>query len=459
MPSRRRFRAAIGLALLGVMASIAAQAADAARDTALQAAQLPRPEAVLDVVRRSASAEVARLNQAETDPAAGRAVDANWVSATFFVGAMKLVEAADAPDVSDFATRSAQRFHYAFHGDAQPVDLIDADYQAIGDLYQALYLRSGAPGMLLPLKQRLDYSLRYLQQTPAPQKLVWWWCDVLFMAPPVMARMSAITGDSRYLQAMDVQWWRAYERLYDRDEHLYKRYEGSIEAPSPNAKKPFWSRGQGWVIAGLARMLETMPQDFARRPRYVQLYQQMVTRIVALQQPDGLWRASLLDPQAYPEPETSGTAFFAYALAFGINHGLLDRNTFLPPLLEAWAGLNRYVLPSGILGQVRTGSNQAAATLAESTTLYASGAFIMAGVEVAKLGLPVTSLPLKLPSPPKPRPDSSVATRPVPEGASPEQIREQRRREAERDAIARLRFDPLADDADFTSPLLSAPAR
>lgn len=445
----RSLRSSFGVVLRGLMIAVMAETA---------AAEVPQRDAVLAVVKRAASAEVARLSQAEANPSAGKVVDANWMSATFFVGAMKLVDAVDAPDVLEFASKSAQRFHYAFHGDARPVDLIDADYQAIGDLYQALYLRSGEPGMLLPLQQRLDYSLRYLQMTPAPPKLVWWWCDVLFMAPPVLARMSALTGDERYLQAMDVQWWRAHERLYDRDEHLYKRYEGAIEAPTPHGSKPFWSRGQGWVIAALARMLETMPQDFPTRPRYVQLFQELATRLLNLQQPDGLWRASLLDREAYPQPETSGTAFFTYALAFGINHGLLDRQTFLPPVLKAWDGLNRYVLPSGILGQVRTGGSQAAAALPESTALYASGAFIIAGVEVAKLAQPVAALPIKLPQPPKPQAERFVP-RPPPEGASAEQLREHQRREAEREAVARLPFDPIADDPHFSSPLLSKPAR
>lgn len=463
-PARPRFRRALSLALCSLMmATMApnAQARDASSASsaaALQADALPRREAVLDVIKRSASAEVARLSQAETSPSTGRAADANWISATFFVGAMKLVEAVDSADVLDFASRSAQRFHYAFHGDARPVDLVDPDYQAIGDLYQALYLRTGAPGMLLPLKQRLDYTLPYLELTPPPEKLVWWWCDVLFMAPPVMARMAAITGDAHYLQAMDVQWWRAYDRLYDRDEQLYKRYEGAIEGPSPNGKKPFWARGQGWVIGGLARILETMPQDFPTRPRYLQQFKQLAARLASLQQPDGLWRASLLDLEAYPEPETSGTAFFTYALAFGINHGLLDRKTYLPQVLKAWAGLNRYVLPSGILGQVRTGSSQSTPTKPDATALYASGAFIMAGVEVSKLGLPITELPIKLAQPPQLRHDD-VSPRPLPEGASPEQVREHQRREAERQAIAKLPFDPPVDDKDFVSPLLLKPAR
>jgi len=56
----------------------------------------------------------------------------------------------------------------------------------------------------------------------------------------------------------------------------------------------------------------------------------MADRILSLQQEDGLWRASLLDPDSYPGGEVSGSGFFCYALAWGINNKLLDRDTYLP---------------------------------------------------------------------------------------------------------------------------------
>lgn len=408
---------------------------------------IPSPDKVMAAVKKMASAEVARLKAIETNSQLNRrAINTNWISATFFVGTAKLVDVTDVPDVLDFNFQTARHFNYAHQGHGAPVHLINADDQAIGDLYQAIYLRTGLPGVIMPLQQRLDFTLPYLELTPAPKRLVWWWCDSLFMAPPVLARMSAITGYPKYINAMDTQFWRVYDRLYDKDVHLFARDERFIERRSPNGKKIFWSRGQGWVIAGIARILETMPQNYPSRPRYVKLFQEMMASIASLQQPDGLWRTSLLDLEAYPEPETSGTAFFTYAMAFGINHGLLDRKTYLPRVLNGWAGLNNYVLPNGILGQVQSAGDQPVPTKPETTMLYASGAFILAGLEVAKLNNDVVPLPLQLPTPPTPTyHPSDIPPTPLPDKATADEIREFNRRNAERQAVKDLAFDPLVD--------------
>lgn len=409
--------------------------------------KIPEREHTIATVKKLASAEVARLKEIETKPELKRrAINTNWISATFFVGSAKLVDVAEVPDVLAFNLETAQRFNYAHQGHGAPVHLINADDQAIGDLYQAIYLRTGLPGVLMPLQQRLDYTLPYLSLKPAPQKLVWWWCDSLFMAPPVLTRMSAITGDAKYIDAMDQQFWRVYNRLYDKNVNLFARDERFIERRSANGKKIFWSRGQGWVVAGLARILEAMPENYPSRPQYLKLFQEMMASIARFQQPDGLWRASLLDLEAYPEPETSGTAFFTYAMAFGINHGLLDRKTYLPQVLKGWAGLNNYILPSGILGQVQSAGDQPVPTKRETTALYASGAFILAGLEIAKLNQPTSKLPLPLPKPPKPEyHPSDIPDSPLPANATAEQIREDQRRNAERQAVKDLAFDPLTD--------------
>jgi rhamnogalacturonyl hydrolase YesR len=408
---------------------------------------IPSTESVMAVVKTLASAEVARLKEIEANPALKkRPINTNWISATFFVGTAKLVEVADVPDVLTFNMETAKRFNYAHQGHGAPVHLINADDQAIGDLYQSIYMRTGLPGTLMPLQQRLDYTLPYLNMTPAPKRLVWWWCDSLFMAPPVLTRMSVITKDMKYINAMDAQFWRTHERLYDQKEHLFARDERFIERRSANNKKIFWSRGQGWVVAGLARILEAMPENYPSRPKYIKLFQEMIARIAHLQQADGLWRASLLDIEAYPEPETSGTAFFTYAMAFGINHGLLDRKTYLPHVLKAWAGLNHYILPNGILGQVQTAGDQPVPTKRETTTLYASGGFILAGLEVAKLNHAAIALPEKMTVTTKyDYHPSDISTAPPPADADADTIRDYKRRDAERAAVKELAFDPLVD--------------
>ncbi|HVJ02966.1 MAG TPA: glycoside hydrolase family 88 protein, partial [Sphingomonas sp.] len=321
--------------------------------------------------------------------------------------------------------------------------MLNADDIAIGDLYEELYSRRQQEGVLMPLKQRLDWQVPHLARSEETPALVWWWCDALFMAPPVLARMSAITGDPKYLAAADKEWRRTAKLLWVPGDRLFlrdARFAGRTEA---NGKPIYWSRGNGWVMGGIARFLESMPADFAGRDFYIDTFKAMAPRIAELQRPNGLWAASLLAPETYPEPETSGSAFLVYALAWGINHGLLDRETYLPHVLRGWAGLNRQVLPNGMLGAAQKTGDQPVHTSPEETGPYASGAYVLAALEIADLGQPTKALPHA-----EPAPDAAArvaATTPVPPPpATVVGPKEVARRAEEMKATAALSYDPAA---------------
>ena len=459
MTMRRTFSTAVALLIFAIMSGASGPClGKSAAPIKINPLSVPNRAAVLAVLERSAAAEIARMKDIDDHPAPpgpGRwPVTGNWVTATFFVGATRLARVSENADIWAYALHTADRFQFALRGSGTPVALLNADDQAIGDLYEEIYARRGLPGTLMPLKQRLDFSIAYLTKEPAPKRLVWWWCDALFMAPPVLTRMSALTGDPRYLRAMDTEWWRTYDRLWDPQEHLFFRDERFIQRRSEHGIKIFWSRGNGWVMAGLARVLESMPNDFPSRPRYEQVFREMAARIAKLQQKDGLWRSSLLDTTAFPEPETSGSAFYTYALAFGINHGLLNRKTYLPHVLRGWAGLNRSILPSGFLGRVQPGGDQPVPTKPDGTAPYASGGFLLAGLEVMNLGRPATILPL-----PEPVQDAHVTVvsdmGPNRPASTPAEIAENQRRDAEHKAMVDLAYDPLTDDPGYRSPVLA----
>ncbi|HUP47185.1 MAG TPA: glycoside hydrolase family 88 protein [Thermoanaerobaculia bacterium] len=213
----------------------------------------------------------------------------------------------------------------------------------------------------------------------------WTWCDALFMSPPALAMAARATGDRRYLDFMDRMWWKTTDYLYDKEEHLYYRDSRFFDQRGPNGKKIFWSRGNGWVLAGLARVLLEMPAGYPERARYVALFREMAPKIASLQQSDGYWRSSLLDPYTLPLPETSGTAFYVYALAFGVNQGLLDRSVYEPVIRRGWAALVRAVHPDGKLGWVQRIGDQPGDTTAEGTEIYGAGALLLAGSEVYRL--------------------------------------------------------------------------
>jgi rhamnogalacturonyl hydrolase YesR len=170
--------------------------------------------------------------------------------------------------------------------------------------------------------------------------------------------------------------------LYDPADSLFFRDSRYFHQKEPNGRKMFWSRGNGWVMGGMVRVLDNMPEDFAHRGRMIALFRQMAARIAGLQLPDGCWRTSLLDPQRYPGKETSGTAFYCYALAWGVNHGILERRRYLPVVRAAWAALVNAVQADGKLGFVQQIGDQPGATDANTTEAYAVGGFLLAGSEV-----------------------------------------------------------------------------
>ncbi|MEI6751978.1 MAG: glycoside hydrolase family 88 protein [Paludibacter sp.] len=212
----------------------------------------------------------------------------------------------------------------------------------------------------------------------------WAWCDALFMAPPVWAGLYAVTKDKRYLEFLDKEWWTTTAYLYDKEEGLFYRDSRFFNQRTPNNKKIFWGRGNGWVYAGITRVLNYLPSDYPGRSRYVQLYKEMTAAVVKTRQNDGLWRPSLLDSLQIPHGETSGSAFFCYGLAWGINQGILDSKIYWPMVEKSWLALTGNVLPDGKLGWVQPIGGAPDKVTAESTEVYGVGAFLLAGSEIYK---------------------------------------------------------------------------
>jgi rhamnogalacturonyl hydrolase YesR len=257
-----------------------------------------------------------------------------------------------------------------------------ADDVAVGQVYLELYLKHKDPRIPPPLMERFAYQMA-LKDDPA--KPLWWWCDALFMAPPTLARLYKATGKTDYLDFMDREWWITSKLLYDPGEHLYFRdvtYLGKHEA---NGRKLFWSRGNGWVMAGIARVLDYMPKSYAARPQYLAQFREMAAAVLKVQGGDGLWRSGLLDAPAYPLPEVSGSAFIAYALAWGVNQGILDRKIYAPAAQKAWAGLLAHVYADGRLGCIQPVGAAPGQFKATSSYVYGVGAFLLAGSQMDRL--------------------------------------------------------------------------
>jgi len=256
-----------------------------------------------------------------------------------------------------------------------------ADDHSPGQTYLELYLLKKDPVMIAHTKSTLDAMLN----DPRPGREDWWWCDALFMAPPVLARLSAATGDKKYIDYLNTMWWDTTDFLYDQEAKLYYRDKNYIGKLNPNGKKIFWARGNGWVMAGTVRVLQYLPKNNQSRKRYVSLLRAMAASVTRVQGEDGLWRPSLLDPQEIAISETSSSGFFCYAIAWGINQGYLDRQTYLPVVKKAWKGLIGAVRPDGKLGYVQPIGASPAKLTSEDNQEYGSGAFLLAGSEMYKL--------------------------------------------------------------------------
>lgn len=257
-----------------------------------------------------------------------------------------------------------------------------ADDEAMGLTYLAFYADSPDPHLLAPTRDGMN---RVLARADDPQNLLWWWCDALYMAAPVLAQLSLATGDPRYLDFMDHEWSLTSAALYDPAEHLYYRDKRFLTMREPNGGKVFWSRGNGWVLAGLALVIQRLPADSPLRAKYIALYRVMAERIATLQPSDGVWRASLLDPDAYPAPEISSTAFFTYAFGWGINQHILDRKKYLPVATHAWHGMLTHIYASGRLGNIQPIGAEPGKYAPSSSYVYGVGAFLMAGSELCQI--------------------------------------------------------------------------
>jgi unsaturated rhamnogalacturonyl hydrolase len=311
----------------------------------------------------------------------------DWTNGAFYAGVFAAYETTKSKEVWNALMAMGEANKWS------PGKRFDhADDIVINQTYLDMYRITKDKKMLQPT---IDVAERLKKETGnevAKHGITWWWCDALFMAPPTLAKLSKITGDRSYLQLNDKFFQETYDRLWDNEERLYARDdsylinskgEGKREA---NGKKIFWSRGNGWVAGGLVRLLKELPKDHPNREFYLRQYKDMMARIVELQQPDGLWRSSLLDPSAYPGGEASGSGFHLYAIAWGINNKILDRAKYLPAVKKGWVALNGLVHADGKFGWTQPiGADPRRNFNADSWEVYGTGAYLLAGSEVVKL--------------------------------------------------------------------------
>ena len=301
----------------------------------------------------------------------------SWVPSSFYPGLMAQYRVSGEERYLKMAKLWAEATHYTLAPRFR-----HADDHLCGSTYLDLYEIEGEEHMLAPTKQQFDSILKVNTMSGRED---WKWADALFMAPPTWAKLGRITGDQRYYDFLHTQYFDAVEHLYDKEESLFYRDKRYFDERSANGKKIFWSRGNGWVVASLPRILKNLSPDDPYREKYEKLLTEMSSHLVELQGEDGMWRASLLDPAEYPMKESSGTAFFCYGMAWGINNGILDKEKFLPAVLAAWEGLCNVVNDYGRICYVQPGGAHPVAFPERYTHAYAVGGFLLAGEQMLEL--------------------------------------------------------------------------
>jgi unsaturated rhamnogalacturonyl hydrolase len=312
-----------------------------------------------------------------------------WTRAVYYEGLMALYQVDKQQRYIDYAADWGEKHNWGLRNGRQTRD---ADDQAAGQTYLDLYQMDPQPERIRDIRFSID------NMVSGPKADDWFWIDALQMAMPVFAKLGVLYKDDRYFEKMyelynfsktkhggnglfnpaDGLWWR--------DKDFVPPYK------EPNGEDCYWSRGNGWVVAALVRVMDIMPKDAPHYDEYRQMYLTMMKALVPLQRPDGYWNVSLHDPTHYGGKELTGTALFVYGMAYGLNNGLLEEKTYKPIITRAWNAMaTEAVHPNGFLGYVQgTGKEPKDGQPVTYTSKpdfedYGLGCFLLAGTEIMKM--------------------------------------------------------------------------
>ena len=283
------------------------------------------------------------------------------------------------------------KWKYKNYGEGQDYVLF-GDWQICFQTYIDLYLIGNGQQPVSntqdPKIKRAIEVMSYEADSKASD--YWWWADALYMVMPVMTKMYKLTGDTKYLRKLYENLLYSDSIMLDKETGLYFR-DGKYIYPkhkTANGEKDFWARGDGWVLAGLAKVLQDMPETYVRQPFFVEKYVNLARGVKKLQQPQGHWTRSMADPEQAPGYETSGTAFFCYGLLWGVNHGYLSKKEFGTTIDKAWNYLTKIALQKdGKVGYVQPIGERAIpgqTVDANSQANFGVGAFLLAACEYCR---------------------------------------------------------------------------
>ena len=340
-------------------------------------------------------------------------VRAFWDHAAYHTGNIEVYKLLNDKDMLNYSTRWAEhnqwkgakeadpaKWKYKTYGEGQDFVLF-GDWQICFQTYIDLYMieqgrlntdnDTQAPAVCDLQSPKVQRALEVMgYEADSKVNDYWWWADALYMVMPVMTKMYRLTGDTKYLDKLYENLLYSDSIMLDKETDLYFR-DGKYVWPkhkSANGQKDFWARGDGWVLAGLAKVLQDMPKTYRHQPFFAKKFVNLAKGVKKLQQPEGHWTRSMMDPEQAPGYETSGTAFFCYGLLWGVNNGYLSKKKYGPAIEKAWNYLTGVALQEdGRIGYVQPIGERAIpgqTVDANSQANFGVGAFLLAACEYVK---------------------------------------------------------------------------
>ncbi|WP_090785655.1 glycoside hydrolase family 88 protein [Pedobacter sp. ok626] len=328
-------------------------------------------------------------------PDAGKSIITNrerpsniWTRAVYYEGLMSLYQLKPDQAYYDYAVQWGEKHKWGLR---DGIGTRNADNQACGQTYIDLYNMDKKPERIKDIKASIDLMMKSGKIDD------WTWIDALQMGMPVFAKLGVLYNDPAYYEYMYKMYMHSKNveggGLYNAKDGLWWRDKDFVPPyKEPNAEDCYWSRGNGWVVAALVKVLEIMPKDAPHREEYLKTYQEMIKALVPIQRTDGFWNVSLHDPTHFGGKETSGTALFVYGMAWGVNQGLLDQKVYQPIIVKAWNAMTKdAVHNNGFLGYLQgTGKEPKDGQPVSYTSMpdfedYGLGCFLLAGTEVYKM--------------------------------------------------------------------------
>jgi unsaturated rhamnogalacturonyl hydrolase len=217
------------------------------------------------------------------------------------------------------------------------------DFRVFGAVPLELYLQTKA-------QKFLDLGMRFANdqwETVTPDGITTearYWVDDMYMITLLQVQAYRATGDAKYRDRAALTVAAYLDKL---------QQPGGLFFHAPDSRY-YWSRGNGWMAAGTAELLDALPMKHPRRPRILEGYRRMMESLLAYQGEDGLWRQLVDHPGAWPE--TSGTGMFAFAMISGVKNRWLEGGAYGRAARKAWLGLVKHIDERGNVHEVCAGT-------------------------------------------------------------------------------------------------------